>query len=82
MAVEVALPCRVTGDQRRTRLLHGDEKRIVKRVVVELGHRFQVLFEAFGFKQFLESLFQLVSDFPDLLGVSVFSHFLPPILLI
>ena len=82
MAVEVALPCRVTGDQRRIRLLHGDEKRIVKRVVVELGHRFQVLFEAFGFKQFLESLFQLVSDFPDLLGVSVFSHFLPPILLI
>ena len=36
MAVEVALPCRVTGDQRRIRLLHGDEKRIVKRVVVEL----------------------------------------------
>ena len=75
MAVEVALPCRVTGDQRRIRLLHGDEKRIVKRVVVELGHRFQVLFEAFGFKQFLDSLFQLVGDFPDLLGVSVFSHF-------
>ena len=75
MAVEVALPCRVTGDQRRIWLLHGDENRIVKRVVVELGHRFQVLFEAFGFKQFLESLFQLVGDFPDLLGVSVFSHF-------
>ena len=36
MAVKIALPCRVTGDQRRIRLLHGDEKRIVKRVVVEL----------------------------------------------
>ena len=36
MAVEVALPCRVTGNQPRIRLLHGDEKRIVKRVVVEL----------------------------------------------
>ena len=75
MAVEVALPCRVTGDQRCIRLLHGDEKRIVKRVVVELGHRFQILFEAFGLKQLLESLFQLIGNFPDLLGVSVFSHF-------
>lgn len=75
MAVKVALPCRVPGNQRRIRLLHGDEQRVVERVIVELGHRCQVLFEPVGFKQLFDALFQLVGDLTDLLGVSVFSHF-------
>ena len=75
MAVKVALPCRVPGNQRCLRLLHGDEQGVVERIVVKLGHRAKVLLEAFRFKEFLDTLFQLVRDLADLLGILVLRHF-------
>ena len=75
MAVKVALPCRVPGNQRCLRLLHGDEQGVVERIVVKLGHRAKVFLEAFRFKEFLDALFQLVRYLADLLGIFVLRHF-------
>ena len=50
----------------------------VEGIVVELGHRAEIVLEPLGFKKLLDALFQLVRDFADLLCISVFSHIKPP----
>ena len=78
LTVKVALPRGITGNIGCLRLLHRNEQRVVERIVIELGHCAEIFLETLRFKQFLDTLFQLVRDFSDLLGISVFSHLRPP----
>ena len=75
---KIALPRGISGNKGSIRFLHGNEKCVVERVIVKLGHRAKVFLETLGFKEFLDALFQLICDFTDLLGILVFSHFRPP----
>ena len=43
-------------------LLHGDKQRIVKAVIVEAGHNFEIFFVAFTVKEFCNALLQTVGN--------------------
>ena len=78
LTVKVTLPRGITSNIGCLRLLHRNEQRVVERIVIELGHCAEIFLKTLRFKQFLDTLFQLVRDFSDLLGIPVFSHLRPP----
>ena len=73
MAVKVLFPCSIASHKGCVRLLHHDQQRIVKAVIVELGHGFQVVLVSLTMEQVFYASFKLrrdLFDFPRRVGGS------------
>ena len=67
LPAEVLLPGSIPGDQCGVGLLHGDQDRIVQGIIVEFGERLQVILEGLALEKRLNTGFQLVGDFLNLI---------------
>ena len=67
LPVELPLPCPVACNQRGGRVLHGNQKTVVQRIVMKFAHAFQHFPVLVAFKYFLHAFLQPVGDLPDLL---------------
>ena len=62
LPVKLLLPGAVPGNQRGIRLLHGDQNRVVKAVMMKLGHGIQILLVLLRREQILDSFFELFQN--------------------
>ena len=86
LAAELLLPGSVTGHKGGVRLLHGDENRVVQRIIMKLGQGLQVLSEFVTFEERLDSCLQLIGNgfyFLKLRGIGLicFQCAFPPFVL-
>ena len=62
LTAKLLLPGRISGYQCGIRFLHGDQKRVVQRIIMELGKGLQVLLKFLALKECLNSRFQLIRN--------------------
>ena len=67
MPVMILLPGCISGNQRGSWLLHGDQDRIIQGIAVELCHRRKIGPVVITFKDLVHTLLQLIGDLFDLL---------------
>ena len=66
MTLKLVPPLAVACHKGSVGLLHHNQQRIIQTVIMELGHRFQIILVAFTLKQVFHALLQMLGDLLDL----------------
>ena len=66
MTIVILLPGNVASYETCVWLLHGDQNRVVQRIVMKLRHRAKISLIVVAFKNLVYTLLQPLRDLPDL----------------